>query len=104
MLLDREAALESSKNTELNDLIDRTTKFSIEHKLALQRLINLTGKLKRIKLRMSGSEEVLNEKLQTTLSLAKEKLKISEYQYYLAEMSIDFLSLTEILAQRWWKY
>ena len=104
MLLDREAALESSKNTELNDLIDRTTKFSIEHKLALQRLINLTGKLKRIKLRMSASEEVLNEKLQTTLSLAKEKLKISEYQYYLAEMSIDFLSLTEILAQRWWKY
>ena len=34
MLLDREAALDSSKNTELNDLIDRTTKFNIEYKLS----------------------------------------------------------------------
>jgi hypothetical protein len=104
MLLDREVALDSSKNTELNELIDRTTKFNIEYKLSQLKYSNLEEKLKRINLRMGSSEEVLNEKLQTTLSLAKENIKITEYDYYLASMNIDFLSLTEILAQHWWKY
>jgi len=104
MLLDREAALDSSKNTELNDLIDRTTKFNIEYKLSQLKYANLEEKLQRIKQRMSASEEVLNEKLQATLSLAKENIKITEYDYYLASMNVDFLSLTEILAQHWWKY
>jgi outer membrane protein TolC len=104
MLLDREAALDSSKNTELNDLIDRTTKFNIEYKLSQLKYTNLEEKLQRIKQRMSASEEVLSEKLQTTLSLAKENIKITEYDYYLASMNIDFLSLAEILAQHWWKY
>jgi len=104
MLLDREAALDSSKNTELNDLIDRTTKFNIEYKLSQLKHANLEEKLQRIKQRMSASEEVLNEKLQTTLALAKEQIKITEYDYYLASMNVDFLTLAEILAQRWWKY
>ena len=104
MLLDREVALESSKNTELNELIDRITRFNIEYKLSNLRFTNLSEKLKQIKMRMSGSEEILIEKLQTTLSLAKEKIKIREYDYYLASMNINFLSLSEQLAQRWWKY
>ncbi len=104
MLLDREVALESSKNTELNELIDRITRFNIEYKLSNLRFTNLSEKLKQITMRMSGSEEVLIEKLQTTLSLAKEKIKIREYDYYLASMNINFLSLSEQLAQRWWKY
>jgi outer membrane protein TolC len=101
MLLDREIALKNSKDTELNDLINRVAKFDIEYKLSKLRLLNLTEKLGQIKQRMQASEEVSIEKLQTTLSLEKEKLKISEYQYYLAGMNVDFLALAEILTQRW---
>jgi outer membrane protein TolC len=101
MLLDREIALKNSKDTELNDLINRVAKFNIELKLSKSRLLNLTEKLGQIEQRMLASEEVSIEKLQTTLSLEKEKLKISEYQYYLAGMNVDFLALAEILTQRW---
>jgi hypothetical protein len=101
MLLDREIALRNSKDTELNDLINRVAKFNIEYKLSKSRLLNLTEKLGQIEQRMQASEEVSIEKLQTTLSLEKEKLKISEYQYYLAGMNVDFLALAEILTKRW---
>ena len=101
MLLDREIALRNSKDAELNDLINRVAKFNIEYKLSKSRVLNLTEKLRQIKQRMQYSEEVSIEKLQTTLSLEKEKLKISEYQYYLAGMNVDFLALAEILTQRW---
>jgi len=101
MLLDREIALRNSKDAELNDLINRVAKFNIEYKLSKSRVLNLTEKLRQIKQRMQYSEEVSIEKLQTTLSLEKEKLKISEYQYYLAGMNVDFLALAEILTKRW---
>jgi len=101
MLLDREIALKNSKDTELNDLINRVAKFDIEYKLSKLRLLNITEKLGQIKQRMQASEEVSIEKLQTTLSLEKEKLKISEYSYYLAGINVDFLALEEILTKRW---
>jgi len=101
MLLDREVALRNSKDAELNDLINRVAKFNIEYKLSQSRLLNLTEKLGQIEQRMHASEEVSIEKLQTTLSLEKEKLKISEYPYYLAGMNVDFLALAEILTERW---
>ena len=100
MLLDREVSLERYKNTTLTDLIDRLSKLKINHKLAQLRSDNIREKLAQIQQRMTASEEGLMDNLQTTLSLDKEELSISEYPFYLATMSIDFLALSEILMQQ----